>query len=73
MGETILVCYAISVHILVRIRTETNHIFLSEYLQDRIDLTHLKSYALFMQSDGYLSDLVIEAIDAEIKMETVWF
>ena len=72
MGEPILVCYAIAVHILVGVGSESDYIFLTQNLQDAVDLIHLKSYALLMQSDSDLSNLVIEAIDTEIKVETVW-
>ena len=69
--EPILVCNPIAVHILVGVGAESDHIFLSKNLQDRVYLIHLKSYALIMQSDGDLSHLVIKAIDTKIKVETV--
>jgi len=71
MWEPDLVRHAIAVHILVRVGAESDHIFLTKNLQDGVDLIHLKSYALLMQSDGDFSHLVIEAKNAKIKVETV--
>ena len=73
MWKPDLVRHAIAVHILVRVGAESDHIFLTKNLQDRVYLIHLKSHALIIQSDAPLSHLVIKAVDTEIEVETVWF
>ena len=62
---------AISVHIFVRPRSESYHVFLPKDLKDGIDFVDNKSYTLFVQGDSDFSNVIVIAIDPEVKMEPV--
>ena len=53
--EPHLVCNAIPVHIFVRPRPESYHVFLPKDPKDGIDLVNNKSYTLFAQGDSDFS------------------
>ena len=67
--EPHLVCNAIPVHIFVRPRSESYHVFLPKDLKDGIDFVDNKSYTLFVQGDSDFSNVIVIAIDPEVKME----
>ena len=55
MWEPHLTGNAISVHIFVRPRSESYHVFLPKDLKDGIDFVDNKSYTLFVQGDSDFS------------------